>query len=141
MLAEGAIKSSMCSIDLPGLSLHVIEHMSDDGSMSTASLYLPPATRSLGNELGDAVPAPRDLMDGPGRSWRAEPQWTQAQIRIGGHWRQARVERWRLRVGSIRWVAQITWQADTGQRVGGWYVLGPGTALSAVGARTRTDLR
>ncbi|MGA5704562.1 hypothetical protein [Peterkaempfera bronchialis] len=71
---------------------------------------------------GDAVPAPARLLTGPGRSWTAEARWTRAQIRVGGRWRPARIERWRLRQGSLRWSARITWQTDDGRAVTGWYL-------------------
>ncbi|WP_206743466.1 hypothetical protein, partial [Kitasatospora sp. MBT63] len=57
----------------------------------------------------DAVPAPGELLVGPGRSWVAEECWRRVEIRVGGCWRPGRVERWRLRQGVTDWVALIRW--------------------------------
>ncbi|MEY9848278.1 hypothetical protein ABH940_005379 [Streptacidiphilus sp. BW17] len=71
------------------------------------------------------MPAPAALLTGPGRTWPAEAHWARAQIRVGGQWRSARIERWRLRLGSLRWSAEVTWQDEEGRAVSGWYLCHP----------------
>lgn len=90
--------------------------------MSTALPRPRPERLHLGNDDGDATPAPAVLLTGPGRTWPAEARWARAQIRVGGQWRPARIEHWRLRLGSLRWSAQVTWQGEDGLPVGGWYL-------------------
>ncbi|MFD9124061.1 hypothetical protein [Kitasatospora sp. NPDC059571] len=69
---------------------------------------------------GDAVRAPRELMSGPGRSWDAEPRWSSVEIRIGGLWRPARLERWRIHQHHRQWVALVRWGPDT--QDWGWFL-------------------
>ena len=94
-----------------------------DRVMSAAPLHPchhDPALR----DSADAVPAPARLLAGPGRSWDAEARWGHAQIRVGGRWHVARVERWRLRLGDRRWSAWVAWEDEDGLTVGGWYLCG-----------------
>ncbi|MET9611658.1 hypothetical protein [Kitasatospora indigofera] len=56
---------------------------------------------------GDVVRAPRELLSGPGRTWAAEARWRRVEVRFGGRWRPAVVERWRLHHGSTRWIALL----------------------------------
>ena len=95
-----------------------------DVGMSAALLQLRSDGCPAGND-GDAVPAPAQLLLGPGRTWPAESCWARAQIRIGGQWQPARIERWRLRLGSLRWSAEVTWQGEDGRPVSGWYLCHP----------------
>ncbi|WP_030458491.1 hypothetical protein [Kitasatospora sp. NRRL B-11411] len=90
--------------------------------MSTALPHPRTGSRTLGNADGDALPAPAALLIGPGRTWPAEARCARAQIRVGGQWRPARIEHWRLRLGSLSWSAQVSWHDEDGHPVSGWYL-------------------
>ncbi|WP_354637763.1 hypothetical protein [Kitasatospora camelliae] len=98
--------------------------------MTTAAPCLQPRR----SEGGDAVPAPAALLAGPGRTWVAEPRWRRVEIRIAGEWRPGRIERWRLRQGSMHWVARVRW--GPGARDQGWYLYTP-DALRQLSAHGR----
>ncbi|MFE3875411.1 hypothetical protein ACFXPX_13545 [Kitasatospora sp. NPDC059146] len=78
---------------------------------------------------GDAERAPRELMSGPGRCWNVEPRWRWAEARLGGQWRLARVEQWRLHQGSTAWVALM--RTGGGPDDWGWYVYSSRTVRRA----------
>jgi hypothetical protein len=75
------------------------------------------------------VRAPAELLSGPGRSWAAEPRWRRVEIRLGGRWRPAVLERWRLHQGSMRWVALVRWGTGRGERA--WVLHEPATVRQA----------
>jgi hypothetical protein len=75
------------------------------------------------------VRAPRELMNGPGRIWDAEPRWRWVRIRIGGRWIPGEVERWRLHHSSTSWIALIRWGPET--LSWGWYLVDPATVRPA----------
>ncbi|MFJ4184132.1 hypothetical protein [Kitasatospora sp. NPDC089509] len=74
-----------------------------------------PAPRPAGalpTLLRSAAPVPSEMLLGPGRTWAAEARWAQVEVLLDGQWLPARVERWHLRQGDLRWMAQIRWAPD-----------------------------
>ncbi|MFE3396105.1 hypothetical protein ACFXI0_25180, partial [Kitasatospora indigofera] len=69
---------------------------------TSAPLPRPHPGRPEPQPTADAVRAPRELLSGPGRTWTAEARWRRVEVRLGGRWRPAVVERWRLHHGSTR---------------------------------------
>jgi hypothetical protein len=47
------------------------------------------------------------------------------EIRLAGHWRAGRVQRWRLHQGSLQWVALVRSGPDTLDWA--WYLYSPDT--------------
>ncbi|MET9615376.1 hypothetical protein [Kitasatospora indigofera] len=74
---------------------------------------------------GDVVRAPLELLSGPGRTWAAEARWRRVEVRLGGRWRPAVVERWRLHHGSTRWIALLRWGPGPLER--DWVLYEPAT--------------
>lgn len=78
----------------------------------------------------DAVPAPRELLTGPGRTWAAEPRWSQVDIRMDGRWLPGHLERWRIQQGSLLWVALVRW--GPGPQDWNWYICNEKTIRQAL---------
>ncbi|MET9615423.1 hypothetical protein [Kitasatospora indigofera] len=78
---------------------------------------------------GDVVRAPLELLSGPGRSWAAEARWRRVEVRLGGRWRPAVVDRWRLHHGSTNWIALLRWGPGPGERA--WVLYEPATVRQA----------
>ncbi|MFF3598021.1 hypothetical protein [Kitasatospora indigofera] len=94
----------------------------------TTSVPLPRPGRP-DRQPADAVRAPRELLSGPGRTWAAEARWRRVEVRLGGRWRPAVVERWRLHHGSTRWIALLRWGPGTQER--DWVFYEPATVRQA----------
>ncbi|WP_190215537.1 hypothetical protein [Kitasatospora indigofera] len=57
------------------------------------------------------------------------PLWRIVEVRVGGRWRPAVVERWRLHHGSTRWIALLRWGSGPQER--GWVLYDPATVRQA----------